>query len=152
MKRVILATVAATCLCLPALAQQSTSPTPTSQSQSAMPSSSQGDAISPQKLNSQQIRQLQQSLNDKGFSVGAVDSEWGPRTEDALKKFQESKQMPSSGELNQGTISALGLNGSDFGLNGSSQTTGQAPSGNNNSRQPQENNDTTKGTSPTPAH
>ncbi len=143
MKKVILAAVAAFSLCLPALAQQSAPPASSPQSQST--TASPGDEISPQKLNAQQVRQLQQSLNDKGFSVGAVDSEWGPRTEEALKKFQESKSMPSSGQLNESTISALGLNGSDFGLShGNSQTTGQAPGGNSNSGQPQENKDTTK--------
>jgi peptidoglycan hydrolase-like protein with peptidoglycan-binding domain len=95
--------------------------------------------ISPEKLKTGQIHQIQQSLNDKGFSVGTVDGEWGPRTEDALKKFQGSNNMPSSGQLNANTIVALGLNGSDFGMSGtSSQTTGQAPAGSNH-QQPSSN-------------
>jgi hypothetical protein len=113
---------------------QPSAPAASSQ-QSQSTTSSPGDEISPQKLNAQQVRQLQQSLNDKGFNVGAVDSEWGPRTEEALKKFQESKSMPSTGQLNESTISALGLNGSDFGLShGNSQTTGQALRSPQNSR------------------
>jgi peptidoglycan hydrolase-like protein with peptidoglycan-binding domain len=109
------------------------------------------EMISPEKLKSAQVHQIQQSLNDKGFNVGAVDGEWGPRTEDALKKFQGSNSMPSSGQLNANTIMALGLNGSDFGMSGtSSQTTGQAPAGGN--KQQPSNAEPNKGTSPDQPH
>jgi peptidoglycan hydrolase-like protein with peptidoglycan-binding domain len=149
MKKVILALIAASSLSLPALAQQDTSPQ--SPSPSATSSQAQPNEISPEKLKSAQIHQIQQSLNDKGFGVGVVDGEWGPRTEDALKKFQGSNNMPSSGQLNANTVTALGLNSSDFGMSGaSSQTTGQAPAG-SNTRQPP-NSEPNKGTSPGQVH
>jgi peptidoglycan hydrolase-like protein with peptidoglycan-binding domain len=150
MKRIILAMLAASSLSLPALAQQNT-PAPSPSQPSAASSQSQGNEMSPEKLKSAQVRELQQSLNDKGFSVGAVDGEWGPHTADALKKFQESNKMPSSGQLNANTITALGLKSSDFGLSGtSSETTGQAPATSN--QEPSHNNEPNKGTNPAPAH
>jgi peptidoglycan hydrolase-like protein with peptidoglycan-binding domain len=149
MKRIILAMIAASSLALPALAQQDQS-TPPQPSPSAISSQTQANEISPEKLKSAQIHQLQQALNDKGFNVGAVDGEWGPRTEDALKKFQGSNNIPSSGQLNAKAVTALGLNSSDFGLTGGSQTTGQAPAGTNN-QQPS-NSERNKGSNPAPAH
>jgi peptidoglycan hydrolase-like protein with peptidoglycan-binding domain len=149
MNRVILAVIAASSLSLPALAQQNSStqsPSPSASSQTQS-----NEMISPDKLKSAQIHQIQQSLNDKGFSVGTVDGEWGPRTEDALKKFQGSKNMPSSGQLNANTVTALGLNSSDFPMSGTgSETTGQAPAG--NSKQPSSNSEPNKGTSSDQPH
>jgi peptidoglycan hydrolase-like protein with peptidoglycan-binding domain len=128
MKRILLAVIAASTLSLPALAQNSSAPSQSAPSASS--SQVQAKELSPEKLNSGQLRQLQQALNDKGFNVGTVDGEWGPRTEDSLKKFQGSKNMTSSGQLDDSTVMALGLNSSDFGLTGTnSQTTGQAPAG-----------------------
>jgi Putative peptidoglycan binding domain len=149
MNRIILVVIAASSLSLPALAQQNSS----TQSPSPSATSSQtqsNEMISPDKLKSAQIHQIQQSLNEKGFSVGAVDGEWGPRTEDALKKFQGSKNMPS-GQLNANTVTALGLNSSDFQMSGtSSETTGQAPAGSNNEHP--SNSEPNKGTSADQPH
>jgi Putative peptidoglycan binding domain len=111
----ILVMLAASSLSLPALAQQNTPASSPSQP-SAASSQMQGNEMSPEKMKPAQIRELRQSLNDKGFRVGDVDGEWGPHTADALKKFQESNKMPSSGQLNANTITALGLKSSDFGL------------------------------------
>ncbi|HVY56988.1 MAG TPA: peptidoglycan-binding domain-containing protein [Xanthobacteraceae bacterium] len=77
--------------------------------------------ISPDNLNQSQVRQIQQALDKKGFSVGRTDGKWGPETEAALRKFQEDQKMSSSGQLDDQTIGALGLNTSEFGA----QTTGQ---------------------------
>jgi hypothetical protein len=56
-----------------------------------------------------------------------VDGKWGPETEAALKDFQKSKNMPSNGQLDAMTMTALGLTPSDFGTAGNHGTTGQAP-------------------------
>jgi peptidoglycan hydrolase-like protein with peptidoglycan-binding domain len=142
MKTTVLAIIAASALSLPALAQQGTT-TPSPSSPPAMSSQAQPKEMSPETLKTAQVHQLQQALNEKGFSVGAMDGEWGPRTEEALKKFQGSKNMGSSGQLNAETISALGLNSSDFGvMEKSPQTTGEAPVG--NSPQDRSNNEPTK--------
>jgi peptidoglycan hydrolase-like protein with peptidoglycan-binding domain len=41
--------------------------------------------------------------------VGRTDGRWGPRTENAVKEFQQSKQIKANGRLDQQTIADLGL-------------------------------------------
>jgi peptidoglycan hydrolase-like protein with peptidoglycan-binding domain len=141
MKKIILATVAATVLSLPALAQNSgqtqgqpgNSPTQQSDSPGAQ-------KLSPRNMSSKQVEQIQQSLDNKGFKSGQVDGKWGRETLSALKDFQKSQNMSSSGNLDDQTIVALGLNPSDFGLSGAQpETTGQAPSGGNNNNESKQN-------------
>lgn len=55
------------------------------------------------------VRGIQQKLRQNGFYTGAVDGVWGPRTQAALSRFQRSRGIESTGELNPTTISALGL-------------------------------------------
>jgi peptidoglycan hydrolase-like protein with peptidoglycan-binding domain len=134
MKKIMLAAVAATALSFPALAQHAGQAQEQPGSTSAQQAdTSSGQKMSPRNLNSGQIEKIQQSLDDKGFKSGRVDGKWGPQTMSALKDFQKSKNMPSTGNLDDQTIAALGLNASDFGTSGSQpETTGQAPSGGNN--------------------
>jgi peptidoglycan hydrolase-like protein with peptidoglycan-binding domain len=130
MKKIMLAAVAATALSFPALAQHAGQ----AQGQPGSTSTQQSDSSGGQKmllrnLNSSQVEKIQQSLDDKGFKSGQVDGKWGPETMSALKDFQKSQNMSSTGDLDGQTIAALGLNSSDFGLSGSQpETTGQAPS------------------------
>ena len=96
-----------------------------------LPRSSQtlaGYLISPQQLNSSQVREIQQALAERIDGSVRVDGEWGPDTELALQNFQKSQGMKSqAGELDFPTISALGLDPLSFGLAGTDETTGQAP-------------------------
>jgi peptidoglycan hydrolase-like protein with peptidoglycan-binding domain len=55
------------------------------------------------------VRGIQQRLRRNGFYSGAVDGVWGPRTQASLIRFQRSRGIESTGELNPTTISALGL-------------------------------------------
>ena len=55
------------------------------------------------------VRDAQRALNDKGFSAGAVDGIMGPHTETALRQFQQAQGLDTTGNLDQQTISALGL-------------------------------------------
>jgi peptidoglycan hydrolase-like protein with peptidoglycan-binding domain len=137
MKKIMLAVVATAALSFPALAQHGGQTQGQPGSTSAQQSdSSGGQKMSPRNLKSSQIEQIQQSLDDKGFKSGQADGKWGPQTMSALKDFQKSQNMSSTGNLDGHTIAALGLNPSDFGLSGSQpETTGQAPSGGNNHNQ-----------------
>jgi peptidoglycan hydrolase-like protein with peptidoglycan-binding domain len=58
------------------------------------------------------IRKVQEKLNSMGYNAGAVDGAYGPKTQAALKKFQQSQGIQVSGELNQETLAALGVEGS----------------------------------------
>lgn len=55
------------------------------------------------------VRNVQQALNDRGYNAGAADGQWGPATEDAVKRFQQVSGLPATGELEQPTLAALGV-------------------------------------------
>ena len=55
------------------------------------------------------VRDVQQALNDKGYSAGPVDGQWGPNTENAVRRFQQASGLPQTGELERSTLSALGV-------------------------------------------
>lgn len=55
------------------------------------------------------IRQVQQRLNHRGIDVGTVDGRWSLVTVQGVKKFQEQQGMVPTGQLDQPTLSALGV-------------------------------------------
>lgn len=55
------------------------------------------------------VRSVQQALNNRGYNAGAVDGQWGPATEDAVRRFQQVAGLPVSGELERPTLAALGV-------------------------------------------
>jgi peptidoglycan hydrolase-like protein with peptidoglycan-binding domain len=61
--------------------------------------------------NTEEIRSIQQALNDHGYNVGAVDGHMGPNTQDALRRFQEAQNLPQTGEPDARTLAALGVSG-----------------------------------------
>jgi peptidoglycan hydrolase-like protein with peptidoglycan-binding domain len=145
MRKLLLATIAAAALSLPAMAQNSANQ-PSSQNpppQQMTPSSQQStgsrqhsqlnnqqaqNTINPQQLSPQQIQQIQQALNKQGFDAGHVDGKWGSDTDKAVKDFQQKQNMQASGKLDQQTLQALGVNMTAQGPNANSQgpsTTGQ---------------------------
>jgi hypothetical protein len=50
---------------------------------------------------------IQLRLNNLGFGAGPVDGELGPRTSDAIRRFQEANQLDPSGEVNDQTRAKL---------------------------------------------
>ena len=55
------------------------------------------------------VRSVQQALNDKGYNAGYVEGQWGHATKDAVRRFQQATGLAQSGELEQSTLSALGV-------------------------------------------
>jgi peptidoglycan hydrolase-like protein with peptidoglycan-binding domain len=53
------------------------------------------------------VRSAQEALERSGFSVGPVDGVLGPRTQSALREFQQQKGLPRSGLLDRDTLKAL---------------------------------------------
>ena len=53
--------------------------------------------------------QAQERLNTLGFNVGKPDGTAGPRTRQAIQRFQQSKGLEANGQLDRPTLSALGL-------------------------------------------
>src|SRR5436309_96428 len=55
------------------------------------------------------VRRVQQSLNDRGYDAGSIDGQWGPSTQSAVRRFQQDAGLPQSGQLERPTLSALGV-------------------------------------------
>ncbi len=73
--------------------------------------SSNGNYSSSQQQGQQDshVRDVQQTLKQQGFNPGPVDGVMGPRTEQALRTFQQAHGLQASGSLDERTLSALGV-------------------------------------------
>jgi hypothetical protein len=136
MKKALLTGVALLSLAvLPASAQVNSPPQPADQ-HAAQQNNSAG--AQQNKLSRDEIMRAQQALDQKGFDVGKADGIMGPRTKQALDKFQQQQKLQQTGQLDQNTLSKLGVSqqesttGQGGNLqNGKTGTNGQAkqPSG-----------------------
>ena len=75
------------------------------------PAASGGDAkvTTSARYESTTVRSVQQALNDRGFSVGPADGQWGPSTEDGVRRFQAAAGLPVTGNADSQTLNALGV-------------------------------------------
>ena len=120
------ALAAAVCLALaPAAFAQQTSGSSTPAADAGSTTSSTGSAATP---SSDEVRQVQQHLKDKGAEVGAVDGVMGPKTRAALKSFQQQQGLTASGEIDSSTLTALGVQGSGSTMDSSPPAGGSATS------------------------
>jgi N-acetylmuramoyl-L-alanine amidase len=55
------------------------------------------------------VQAVQDHLRSAGAYGGAVDGIWGPDSATALQRFQANHQLQATGQLNQATAMALGL-------------------------------------------
>lgn len=53
------------------------------------------------------VTEAQQALLEKGYDVGPVDGIMGPRTEEAIRKFQKEENLSPTGEVDAATSAAL---------------------------------------------
>jgi peptidoglycan hydrolase-like protein with peptidoglycan-binding domain len=64
-----------------------------------------------QQLSQNEIQNVQQHLQQQGYYKNAkVDGRWGPHTQQAVESFQQAKGLPTTGQLDQQTLNALGVN------------------------------------------
>jgi peptidoglycan hydrolase-like protein with peptidoglycan-binding domain len=61
----------------------------------------------PQRLTKEQIQQVQERLQAEGFDPGPADGLLGPKTEAALRQYQEKQGLPVSGEPDEETLERL---------------------------------------------
>jgi peptidoglycan hydrolase-like protein with peptidoglycan-binding domain len=101
-KQVVIATTAAVVLAAPAFGADERR-SPGSKPHSGM------TGMGSQEMDSQTVRQIQQALQDKGQNVGEIDGIMGPRTQAALRQYQQSQGMQATGRVDRQTISSLGL-------------------------------------------
>ena len=72
---------------------------------------------------SDDIRKVQQSLNDKGYDVGPVDGVLGSRTRTGIRQYQASEKLAVTGRLDNETAGKLGVGPESIG--GSFKAAGQ---------------------------
>ena len=60
-------------------------------------------------LSADVVRQAQEKLSAAGHDVGRADGIIGARTKQGLKAFQQSKGIEATGQLDQQTLAALGV-------------------------------------------
>ncbi len=72
-------------------------------------SSTYSSSTAPSRYDPATVRNVQQALNDKGYDPGPIDGQWGPNTEDAVRRFQQASGLPQTGHLEGSTLAALGV-------------------------------------------
>ena len=86
---------------------------PANRAISAAPGSSKGAAVHASKVGASgshaQVMAFQQALKDKGFDPGATDGVMGPKTTEALKAYQKSENLPTTGTMDGDTGAKLGM-------------------------------------------
>lgn len=70
-----------------------------------------------------EVKALQQALLGKGINCGAADGIFGPKTEAAVKRFQEREGLAVDGIVGPMTMAAMG-----FGDDDEPEESGSAPS------------------------
>jgi peptidoglycan hydrolase-like protein with peptidoglycan-binding domain len=121
MRKIAIALLATAAIGSPAIAASNNNKQqqqPQTQSQPSNQAAQNNQPISPQDLSRGKVRQVQQALDKEGYKAGPTDGRWGRETEDAVKQFQQSKQIQANGQLNQQTIADLGLDASRFSQSG----------------------------------
>lgn len=66
-----------------------------------------GARVLRQGLHGADVRELQKSLEDLGFSVGSIDGQFGSRTDAAVRAFQSSVGIPVDGLVGRATKTAI---------------------------------------------
>jgi peptidoglycan hydrolase-like protein with peptidoglycan-binding domain len=124
MRKIAIALLATAVIGSPAIAASDNQQQPQPQQQSKTQNQPNDQAaqndqqISPQNLSRGKVRQVQQALDKNGFKAGPTDGRWGRETENAVKQFQQSKQIQANGQLDQQTVADLGLDSSQFSQSG----------------------------------
>jgi murein L,D-transpeptidase YcbB/YkuD len=55
------------------------------------------------------VRSAQQALTDRGYDATPIDGQFGAKTEDAVRRFQNANGIPPTGRLDSTTLSALNI-------------------------------------------
>src|SRR5215218_2803570 len=63
-----------------------------------------------QPLSPQALMAVQERLRQVGAYPGRADGVWGPDSQAALERFQQSRGLQVTGQLNQATAATLGVN------------------------------------------
>jgi len=72
------------------------------------------------------VKAAQQALREKGHDPGSVDGRMGPKTQQALRDFQNAQGIQVTGELDAKTMVSLGVEPARTSSAGESTTAGSA--------------------------
>jgi peptidoglycan hydrolase-like protein with peptidoglycan-binding domain len=75
----------------------------------AQPPSSYAAPVPSGTISPAAVEAVQARLRTLGFYNGAVDGNWGPETQSALARFQQSRGLQADSQLTPATVAALGL-------------------------------------------
>lgn len=62
-----------------------------------------------QTLSAGAVAMVQEKLQQAGLYAGRPDGVWGPESQAALERFQQSRNLQVTGQLNPGTAATLGV-------------------------------------------
>lgn len=62
-----------------------------------------------QPLSSGATAMIQEKLQQAGVYSGRADGVWGPESQSALERFQQTRNLQVTGQLNQATVATLGV-------------------------------------------
>ena len=80
-----------------------------------------------QHLSKDKVKAIQEALKNKGFDPGGADGVIGQKTNQAIREFQKSNNLPVTGRIDEKTASALGVDAS--GMSGSTSSMGKESTG-----------------------
>ena len=89
---------------------------------------SQAQPQAAQSQNPELVKQAQEKLSAAGHDAGAADGMIGPKTQAALKEFQQSKGLEPSGQLDRQTLAELGVSDATSASTGSSAASSSSAS------------------------
>jgi peptidoglycan hydrolase-like protein with peptidoglycan-binding domain len=81
-----------------------------------------------QKLSEDEIKNVQQALKEKGHDPGAIDGKMSRQTVSAITAFQKASGLKSTGQLDEQTLKALGVEKGGKAPGGGVPGTGKSPS------------------------
>jgi peptidoglycan hydrolase-like protein with peptidoglycan-binding domain len=79
--------------------------------------------------NAEQVKAVQQALKDKGHDPGEVDGKMGPKTQSALRDYQQKEGLKATGRVDNETASKLGVQASAGSSSPAASPSGSSSSG-----------------------
>ena len=74
-----------------------------------MQSGTEGRTAGGSQWSKDKVKEIQEALKSNGFDPGTADGVIGPKTNQAIRDFQKSKNLQATGRIDERTASALGV-------------------------------------------
>ena len=77
----------------------------------------------------EQVKAVQQALKDNGHDAGGIDGKMGPKTQAALRDFQQKEGLKATGRADAETMAKLGVAANTGAVDSPSSSPASSPSG-----------------------